>query len=211
MEMHTSQRFTAGITQLSASSISHLLHVCFSVFILFLFLLSSPPPRPPQPLLCSHQSLTRSSSAAALVLLLSKSIFGRSPDSTPTMLTQTASLVLRQTFLPFNIYHRHAGRHRLHQPNGNPYNKIQHYLPKNTFSSRGVAVKMLVWCFSCLMNCVCTNEDNYVHIPNAFWVTFSTYFHTVKQYYCLTPLSSPSVERFWQSWVTGIITFWKKG
>lgn len=48
---HTAKthRLTAGITQLSASSIPHLLHVCFSVSLLFLF--SSPQATSPSPLL----------------------------------------------------------------------------------------------------------------------------------------------------------------
>lgn len=45
-------RFTAGITQLSASSIPHLLHVCFSVSLLFLF--SSPQATSPSPLLSTR-------------------------------------------------------------------------------------------------------------------------------------------------------------
>lgn len=45
-------RFTAGITQLSASSIPHLLHVCFSVSLLFLF--SSPQATSPSPQLSTR-------------------------------------------------------------------------------------------------------------------------------------------------------------
>lgn len=45
-------RFTAGITQLSASSIPHLLHVCFSVSLLFLF--SSPQATSPSPRLSTR-------------------------------------------------------------------------------------------------------------------------------------------------------------
>ena len=51
---HTAKthRFTAGTTQLSASSIPHLLHVCFSLSLLFLF--SSPQATSPSPLLSAR-------------------------------------------------------------------------------------------------------------------------------------------------------------
>lgn len=56
---HTHQakthRFTAGITQLSASSIPHLLlHVCFSVSLLFFFFSSPPQATSPSPLLSAR-------------------------------------------------------------------------------------------------------------------------------------------------------------